>query len=218
MSADRPGSLSAGSAWVLASRSAGKLRELRPIYRDAGIAVVDLAETGIAESADEASIEVHDTFEANAVAKAEYFHARTGGRVVVADDSGLEVMALGGRPGVRSKRWSGRLDLDPAALDEANNQMLAERMRGVSDRRARFVCAAAWCGAGESVVVRGEVSGTIVDRAGGSHGFGYDPYFRADELGVTLAEATVEEKQTVSHRGRAFAALLVELARRGVLR
>jgi XTP/dITP diphosphohydrolase len=218
MSAHGVGPLSAASAWVLATRSAGKLRELRPIFRDAGIAVLDLTDAGIAESTEEAAIEVHDTFEANALAKAAYFHARAGGRDVVADDSGLEILALGGAPGVRSKRWSGRLDLDPEALDEANNMMLAERMRGVVDRRARFVCAAAWCGAAGSVVVRGEVRGTIVESPSrGEHGFGYDPYFHSDELGMTLADASVAQKQTVSHRGRAFTALLAELERRGAL-
>ena len=201
---------------MIATRSAGKLRELRPIFQDAGVTVIDLAEARIPESPAEAAIEAFDTFEANAMAKAKYFHARAGGRDVVADDSGLEVLALGGVPGVRSKRWSGRLDLDAAALDAANNQMLLQRMLGVADRRARFVCAAAWCGAGGSLVVRGEVTGCIVDEPRGEHGFGYDPYFVSDELGMSLAEATVVQKQAVSHRGRAFSELLAALRARGV--
>ncbi|HEV7991670.1 MAG TPA: non-canonical purine NTP pyrophosphatase [Gemmatimonadaceae bacterium] len=217
MSAQRAGHLSGSQSWVIATRSSGKLRELRPIFASAGIDVIDLAEAMISEEPDEAGIEIFDTFEANALAKARYFHARSGGRDIVADDSGLEVLALGGAPGVRSKRWSEREDLNGAALDAANNALLIERLRDVSDRRARFVCAAAWCGAAGSLVVRGTASGAIVERPAGTHGFGYDPYFYSDQLGMTLAEATVEQKQLVSHRGRAFAELISVLRERGVL-
>lgn len=203
--------------WILATRNAGKLRELRALFADAGLTVIDLLEAGIEERADEARIEVYDTFEANALAKAQYYSARAGGRTVVADDSGLEVPALGGAPGVRSKRWSGHGDLDGAALDAANNALLIARLAGVADRTARFVCAAAWWAGANSLVVRGEVPGSIVTRASGREGFGYDPHFFVTALGRTLADATVAEKQGVSHRGRAFATLLAALAQRGVL-
>ena len=203
--------------WILATRNAGKVRELRALFADAGIDVVDLDDAGIDERAEEESIEVFDTFEANALAKARYYSARAGGRTVVADDSGLEVLALGGEPGVRSKRWSGRDDLTGPALDAANNALLLSRLNGVADRRARFVCAAAWCSGGESLVVRGEVAGSIVDEGSGREGFGYDPYFFVTALGRTLGAATVAEKQGVSHRGRAFAALLEALASRGLV-
>jgi XTP/dITP diphosphohydrolase len=202
------------SPWILATRNAGKVRELRALFGDAHMDVIDLAEAGIEERAEEEGIEVYDTFEENALAKARYYSARAGGRVVVADDSGLEVLALHGEPGVRSKRWSGRADLDGAALDAANNALLVARMQGVADRRARFVCVAAWCRGTESFAVRGEVAGSIVSEPTGLHGFGYDPYFFVTELGRTLADATVAEKQGVSHRGRAFAALLEALGRR----
>ncbi len=199
--------------WVLATRNAGKLRELRPLFSDAGIAVIDLHEAGVPESPEEDALECFDTFEENALAKARWFGALTGGLPVVADDSGLEVIALGGAPGVRSKRWSGRSDLSGSALDAANNALLVERLHGVRDRRARFVCAAAWCEAPRELVVRGEIPGRIVEpeEARGGHGFGYDPLFRSDELGRTLAEATAAEKQAVSHRGRAFRELLARL-------
>lgn len=199
--------------WVLATRNAGKLRELRPLFGNAGVEVIDLQEAGVPESAEEAALECFETFEQNALAKARWFAERVNGLPVVADDSGLEVLALGGAPGVRSKRWSGRTDVRGAALDAANNALLIERLRGESDRRARFVCAAAWRDGTRELVVRGEVAGTIVKEgaARGAHGFGYDPLFRADELGMTLAEATVVEKQAVSHRGRAFAVLLARL-------
>ena len=199
--------------WVLATRNAGKLRELRPLFADAGIAVIDLREAGVPESAAEGDLERFDTFEENALAKARWFATLVNGLPVVADDSGLEVAALGGAPGVRSKRWSERADLTGAALDAANNELLIERLRGVSDRRARFVCAAAWRDGERELVARGEVPGQIVEEqaAQGAHGFGYDPLFHADALGMTLAEATVAEKQSVSHRGRAFAELLIQL-------
>jgi XTP/dITP diphosphohydrolase len=206
-----------GAPWVLATRNVGKLLELRALFADAGIDVIDLTEAGIAETAEEEAIESYDTFEENALAKARYFAARAGGRTVVADDSGLEVLALGGEPGVRSKRWSGRTDLEGRALDAANNAVLLERLRGSTDRRASFVCAAAWCAGDDTLVVRGEVPGTIVDRPSGGHGFGYDPYFHVTELGMTLGDATVAAKQAVSHRGRAFSALIESLRSRGVL-
>ena len=193
---------------MLATRSAGKLRELRPIFESHGVRVIDLAEAGVPLSAEEDAIESYDTFEENALAKARYFHRRCGGRSVVADDSGLVVDALGGEPGVRSKRWSGRTDLEGSALDRANNELLLGRLRGEGNRRARFVCAAAWCSPRGELVTSGEVTGRIIDGASGTHGFGYDPHFFADELGMTLAEATTEEKRRVSHRGRAFDALV----------
>jgi XTP/dITP diphosphohydrolase len=201
--------------WVLATRNAGKLRELRALFADVGVDVIDLREAGIPEAADEELIESYATFAENAEAKARYFAARAGGRVVVADDSGLEVIALDGEPGVRSKRWSGRTDLDGPALDAANNALLLKRLSAVADRRARFVCAAAWCSGDEALVVQGEVTGRIVDRASGGHGFGYDPHFLATELGVTLGDATVAAKQSISHRGRAFNALLEALRAAG---
>lgn len=179
--------------------------------------MIDLAEAGVAESAGEASVESHETFEENALAKARFFFERCGGLDVVADDSGLAVDALQGRPGVRSKRWSGRVDLDGAALDAANNARLLAELEGVGDRGARFVCAAAWKGARGELVARGEVRGRILQAGSGEHGFGYDPLFFANELGMTLAEATTESKRGVSHRGRAFDALAEAMRARGLL-
>ena len=196
---------------LVATRNAGKLRELRPLFGALGVRVVDLAEAGIAESDAEDAVEAHETFEANALAKAHWFHAASGGLPTVADDSGLEVEALGGGPGVRSKRFSG-VEGASRVVDAANNALLVERLAGVADRRARFVCAAAFVGAGRELVRRGSVPGRIVDQGAGAHGFGYDPHFLADELGKTFGEATVEEKGRVSHRARAFAALVAALA------
>jgi XTP/dITP diphosphohydrolase len=194
-------------AILLATRSAGKLREIRPMFAAAGLAVVDLPELGIAETAEEQELERYETFEQNAIAKARYFHDRTS-LATVADDSGLEVEALGGRPGVRSKRWSGRPDLSGQALDDANNALLLQSLRGVSDRRARYVCVAAYVAGERSLVRRGEAPGIIVDTPRGGGGFGYDPYFVAAGTGRTFGELSVSEKEQLSHRGRAFSALI----------
>lgn len=194
-------------AALLATRSAGKLRELRPLFENAGIDVIDLTDAGIVETAAEDALEVFTTFEENALAKARYFHARSG-RPTFADDSGLAVVVLGGAPGVLSKRWSRRADLSGQALDDENNRVLLERLRGESDRRASYVCAAAYVDDTRSLVRVGESWGSIVDSPSGGNGFGYDPYFWSEELGVTFADASREAKERVSHRGRAFRALL----------
>ena len=198
---------------LIATRSDGKLRELRELFRGAGIAVVDLSEAGIATSAEEDDLESADTFEENALAKARYFALRAN-RAVVADDSGLEVEALGRQPGVRSKRWSGRSDLSGVALDEANNACLLHALDGDRNRRARYVCVAAFVEGAAEMTCRGTSSGVIIDRPRGRGGFGYDPYFLSDDLRKTFAEASVEEKERVSHRGRAFRALIAALVSR----
>lgn len=202
---------SAPATLLLATRSVGKLWELRPMFADAGIGIIDLDDAGVGERAEEEGLERYETFEENALAKARYFHRRSGGRPTVADDSGLEVVALGGLPGVRTKRWSGRSDLGGRALDAANNERLLRELRGVGDRRARYVCVAAYVDAECERVFRGESSGVILESARGSGGFGYDPLFLSDELGVTFAEAPREAKEAVSHRGRAFRQLVAAL-------
>ena len=193
---------------VLATRSAGKLRELVPMFLERGLAVVDLSQ--VAESADEEAVESFATFEENALAKARYFFERTG-LPIVADDSGLEVAALQGAPGVRSKRWSDRRDLSGQRLDDENNRklldMLATRTSG-AERAARYVCAAAFVDGRREVVRRGAVDGEITLEPRGCGGFGYDPYFLSFELGETFGEASRVAKERVSHRGRAFRALL----------
>ena len=194
-------------AYLLATRSAGKLRELEPLFASVGIQVMTLDRAGIAESPDERAIEVFSTFEENALAKARYFRDNSG-LSTLADDSGLEVHALGGEPGVRSKRWSGRVDLTGHDLDEANNSELLRALQGVSDRRARYVCVAALASRDSELVRRGEVDGEILEQQRGHGGFGYDPLFFATELGMTFGEASLADKERVSHRGRAFRALL----------
>ncbi len=205
---------------LLATRSAGKLTELRPMFEACRVPVMDLEDLGLPYDTDEDAIERFDTFEENALAKAQYFYEVSGGIPTVADDSGLEVLALGGAPGVRSKRWAAAARRDQGTpdprgedIDASNNAMLVRAVADLSDRRARYVCAAAYVGVGgQELVTRGEVTGTIVTEARGSAGFGYDPYFVADDLGRTFGEASREDKARVSHRARAFRALLEKIA------
>lgn len=199
-----------GDVILLATRSEGKLRELRPLFAAAGLDVQDLREAGLSPAPDEDLVEAFDTFAANALAKARYFHALTG-RATVADDSGLEVEALRGAPGVRSKRWSGRDDLSGQVLDDANNAKLLAALAGTERPRARYVCAAAFFDGSREEVVLGTTSGSIIRDARGADGFGYDPFFLSDELGITFGESSREAKEAVSHRGRAFRALIDRL-------
>ena len=195
------------ATFLLATRSPGKMRELRALFAESGRSIVSLDEVGLAVERAEDELETAETFEENALRKARYFHVRSG-LATVADDSGLVVLAVGGAPGVRSKRWSERPDLGGQALDDANNALLQERLTGVADRRARYVCAAAFSDGSGSFVERGTVEGRITAEARGANGFGYDPYFVSDELGMTFGAASREEKARVSHRARAFTKLL----------
>ncbi|WP_353266386.1 non-canonical purine NTP pyrophosphatase [Gemmatimonas sp.] len=204
-----------GASLVLATRSAGKLRELGPLLAQYGWHAMTLDELAIAESGEEEALEQFDTFEANALAKARYFAQRTG-RVVLADDSGLVVDALDGQPGVRSKRWSGS-PLEGSALDTVNNAYLQAALdeaarRGRVERTARYVCAAACVWATGACVRLGTTEGTLLSAPRGDGGFGYDPYFLSADLGVTFAEAGRDAKAAVSHRGRAVEALCAALA------
>lgn len=195
---------------LLATRSAGKLRELAPLLTAAGFAPVTLDSAGIGEAPHEDAIEAHETFEANALAKARHFFAISG-LPTLADDSGLCVEALGGRPGVRSRRWCGRRDLLGVALDEANNAMLLSSLKPGVPRSARFVCAAAYVDEDGDIVRRGETEGRILEAPAGGGGFGYDPLFFSDELGRGFGEVAPDVKAGVSHRARALAALLSAL-------
>jgi XTP/dITP diphosphohydrolase len=206
-----PGS---GCRLLVATRNAGKLHELEPMLRAAGFDPIDPDAAGIPPDDAEEMLEVEDTFSGNALAKARWFHARSG-LPALADDSGLSVRALGGAPGVRSKRFSGRTDLRGRELDAANNAALLEQLGDRSDTSAAFVCAAAFVDAGVELVAEGRVEGRIVEARGGEYGFGYDPHFLSDELGVTFAEADREAKERVSHRGRAVRALLAKVEASG---
>lgn len=192
---------------LVATRNVGKLRELRALFARAGVPLLDLDGAAIPlDPSAEDALEVSPTFEGNALAKARYFSRLAGGRAVVADDSGLEVRVLGGAPGVRSRRYSGVVGPAPL-VDEANVAQLLHALRGARDRRARFVCAAAYVGAQGECVCLGEVAGWISEAPRGDGGFGYDPVFVSDELGKAFGEVSPAEKAAVSHRTRAFEAL-----------
>ena len=200
---------------LAATRSAGKQREIRRALESAGITVVFPDELGFAESAVEDTLEVGDTFEENARRKAEYF-ARLTGLPVMADDSGLEVSGLGGAPGVRSRRWAGATGSSDA-VDDANNAELLRRLAGLpaDRRRARYRCVLAFLpGQGAPVeFFQGTCSGLMLEVPRGSGGFGYDPLFLSDDLGITFGEATAAAKDAVSHRGRALQAFARAVAR-----
>jgi XTP/dITP diphosphohydrolase len=177
------------------------------MLRAAGFEPRTLEEAGIKYDRAEEEIEVFETFEENARAKARHYVERAGGVLVLADDSGLAVDALGGAPGVRSKRWSGSHE-EGHALDDANNAHLQRELTGQNDRRAKYVCVAVLADARGVTVARGETAGTIAESPSGTGGFGYDPYFVSDDLGVAFGSASREEKERVSHRGRAVRAVL----------
>jgi XTP/dITP diphosphohydrolase len=211
-----------GSRFLLATRSAGKLRELREIFAGFGLQVVDLSGLGIPVSPAEDGLEAFETFEDNALAKTRYFFEAAGRIPTFGDDSGMCVDVLGGEPGVYSKRWSGRDDLQGAALDAANNEKLVSRMteaRQASGRdftdTARYVAVAAFKDARGEMTRRGEIEGRVLDSPRGNQGFGYDPYFEAPDLGGTFAESPIENTARLSHRSRAFRALLTALRAEG---
>ncbi len=194
---------------LAATRSRGKQAEFRRLLEPAGVEVLFPEDAGLWESPAEDALELADTFEGNARRKAEHF-ARLSGLPTVADDSGLEVFALGGAPGVRSRRWAGATGT-AEEIDAANNAELRRRLRGASDerRRARYRCVLVLLREPGAVpeVFEGVCAGRILETPRGDGGFGYDPLFLSDDLGRTFGEATAAEKDAVSHRGRALRAL-----------
>jgi XTP/dITP diphosphohydrolase len=198
---------------LAATRSAGKQREFRRVLEPAGVEVVFPDDVGLYPTQAENMLELGETFEINARRKAEHF-ARLSGLPTVADDSGLEVLSLGGAPGVRSRRWAGASGSD-AEVDAANNAELVRRLVGATGPRrgARYRCVLVYVSNPGSVphVFEGSCAGRILDEPKGQGGFGYDPYFLSDELGKTFGEASPAEKDAVSHRGRALRDLAVAL-------
>jgi XTP/dITP diphosphohydrolase len=186
-----------------ATGNPGKLREFQLAAGQGGVQVETVP--GLADMLP--CEETGATFEANAILKAEYYGQHAPG-LLFADDSGLEVDALGGAPGIYSARFAG-----PGATDEANNQLLLERMRGVRDRSARFVCVIALANGGRWVrTFRGAVEGQVLEELRGPNGFGYDPLFYYPPFGCSFGEAAPERKLTVSHRGAALRALFRQLS------
>ncbi len=192
---------------AMATRNAAKLREIEPLFRDTPIRLATLAELDVEQRPEEENLEMFNSFAQNALAKAEYFHDRTG-LPMVAEDSGIRVDALDGDPGPRSKRFAPPEMQAEYGVDRANNLYLLRQIRDVPDERrtAHFHCAVAVVLDQESRVFAGRVDGVILHEPRGESGFGYDPLFYLPERGITTAELTVEQKNEISHRGQAMRA------------
>lgn len=189
---------------VIASNNAGKLAEIGRLLAPLGIEVVTQSSLGVTEAD-----EPHMTFVENALAKARHASLATG-LPALADDSGICVSALRGDPGVFSARYAG----EPRS-DERNNRKLVEALHGQSDRRAYYYCVIVLLRHGQDpqpVIIEDTWRGEIIAEPIGQGGFGYDPHFFLPELGKTAAELSIEEKNRISHRGKAFARLVQMLS------
>lgn len=191
---------------VLATKNQGKIREMRDLLAPMNIEVLSLADFSPAADAEENGA----TFAENAMHKARYYYAHTN-TPCLADDSGLEVDALGGRPGVYSARYSGE-----NATDESNNAKVLAEMADVPEesRTARFRCAMALVGDGIELTADGTCEGILLTEKRGDGGFGYDPIFYVPAFGRTLAELSSDEKNSISHRGSAVRKMADLLAER----
>ena len=182
---------------IFATGNEGKMREVRMILGDLGIQVISMKEAGVTAEAEENGT----TFEENAIIKAKEIMEKTG-EIVLADDSGLEVDALGGEPGIYSARYMGH-----DTSYHIKNNSLIERLEGKTgeERSARFVCAIAACFPdGRVLTTRGTMEGQIGYEEKGENGFGYDPVFYQPEYQCYSAELPLEEKNKLSHRGKAL--------------
>lgn len=204
--------MNASSVYVLATRSVHKQREIQDLLRGRA-RIISLDEAGVPPNDAEEDIEVFDTFRGNALAKAQYFHALTN-MPAIADDSGIMFDVLDGAPGVRSRRFSGRTDLEGTALDLANNALAVATVGDLpeSERTAHYMCVAALVTSSTAEYERvafgvGSCTGVFVPEPRGDGGFGYDPHFLLPSIGRTFGELTLEEKHRFSHRARAFRAL-----------
>lgn len=180
---------------VLATHNAHKVDELREILGDA-LGGIELVGYDGPEP-----VEDGETFAANALIKARAAAAHTG-LPALADDSGIAVAALGGAPGIHSARYAGNRD------DRANYELLLQNLAGHDDRRAAFVCAAAFVDGDFEHVELGEWPGVVLTEPVGERGFGYDPVFRPDDADRSSAELTAAQKNAISHRARAFHAIV----------
>jgi XTP/dITP diphosphohydrolase len=202
---------------LVATRNQGKIREIRAILADVPVTLSYLPETGIVERPEEAQLELAESFEGNARRKAEYF-ATKAGTAAVADDSGIEVFALGGKPGVHSRRFALH-DGPPDEQDMANNRELLRQLAGLppGKRRARYRCVVAFVPRPDAAALtfEGVCNGRILEETAGTGGFGYDPLFYSDDLEMSFGLADPAAKDAVSHRGRAFRAFAEWLAMQG---
>jgi XTP/dITP diphosphohydrolase len=201
---------------LIATSNAGKLRDFAGAAAVHGVVVESIPNFSVLPVV----VEDGETFEANSRKKAEEYSLAAPGEIVVADDSGLEVDALGGAPGVYSARYAAdEADgTDAHASDAANNSKVLRELQDVppEKRAGRFVCVLAAARDGMTLATfHGVVEGVLLDHEVGTGGFGYDPLFYFSPIGKTLAELSAEEKSRYSHRGAAFAQLLEWLSKRG---
>jgi XTP/dITP diphosphohydrolase len=189
---------------VLATRNEGKISEFKILLKDFDVEIKSLKDFGPIPTVEEDG----QTFEDNAVKKAQ-FTARVLGFPALADDSGLVVKALNGLPGVHSARYAGE-----DATDKENNLKLLEAMEGVENREASFMCVLAIAvPRGPALIYEGTCEGVITESSIGSQGFGYDPLFFYQPLNKTFAQMSIEEKNQVSHRGKAMAEFRAEFGK-----
>lgn len=194
---------------VFATGNAGKMREVKAILADLNMEVLSMKEVGVTAKADENGT----TFVENAIIKAKEIASKVPGAIVMSDDSGLVVDALNGEPGIYSARYMGE-----DTSYRIKNANIISRLEGVpvEKRTARFACAiAAVMPDGSVLTTEGAIEGYIGYEERGEGGFGYDPIFMVPEYGRSTAELTAEEKNAISHRGRALEAMKVKL--QGVL-
>lgn len=188
---------------IVATNNAHKLKEIKSILGGEFEEILSLKEAGAELKAEENG----STFEENAIIKARGVGASS--MAVLADDSGLCVEVLGGAPGVKSARYAS--EGEENADDASNRRKLLKEMEGKEERKAKFVCAVALLWGKELYTAEGETEGRILTDERGERGFGYDSIFYSDELGKSFGEAEEEEKNGVSHRGRALKKLLEKL-------
>jgi XTP/dITP diphosphohydrolase len=194
------GELKRGDRIVIATHNAGKARELAELFAIVGVETVSAAELGFDEPE-----ETGKSFAENATLKAEAA-AKSSGLPAVADDSGLEVSALGGAPGIHSARWGGPHKDFALAMERVNRELEAS---GSNDRTAKFVCVLAYARPNaETIATRGAIVGTLTWPPRGTRGFGYDPIFVPQGYDQTFGEMEPSLKDSISHRARAFEKLM----------
>jgi len=212
---DPPPGAPAPTTVVLATRNRGKMKEILDLFGKAGIQLHLLSIDDVASDLE--LREDESTFEGNALAKARQASSATG-LPALADDSGLEVDALAGAPGVWSARYAGSPTQDAGSDDRRNNEKLLHALAGVPEARrtARYRCVATYVDTARNVELSraGSCEGQILTSPRGTGGFGYDPVFLVPSLGRTMAELDLEEKNRLSHRGAAFRALARDLRAR----
>ena len=193
---------------IAATSNAGKIKEIKKIFADDNLEILSMGEIGI-------DIEIEEngtTFEENALIKARTISKMTG-EIALADDSGLCVDAMGGAPGIYSARYAGEDATDAQRIEKLLGELLGEE-----NRKAKFVSVIAVVFPdGRELTADGEVYGQIADKVCGEGGFGYDPVFISDELGKTFGVATIEEKNSISHRARALNTMYNKIKENGLL-